>query len=242
MENTAPERRIGVVLLDYANFSADQGDFDPSDWQGLGARDAQSIVSPASWPLPTSFIVPRGATAQATIAGDRVALQAFADAAHALRERCSIVVGGCGFFWAARLDPEIHLPGGVVTSGMELLPYAADLVSGPIGILTYAKAPLERLLRGHPLAGRLRVVELQQLPGWDVFGEDTCPAESVHMATIREAFVQHIRHELTTGQLVDVEALILECGVLPELRPALRTLTPIPIFDAKSYVCALAAE
>jgi hypothetical protein len=37
----------------------------------------------------------------------------------------------------------------------------------------------------------------------------------------------------------DVEALVLECTVLPQLRPVLRTITSVPLFDAMTYTAAV---
>ena len=234
----ADARRIGVVLLDYDHYSADRGDFEPSDAQGVGLLQPGFFESPASWPLPTSYIVARGATASATVAGEAVARQAFAACARELRERCSVVVADCGFMWAARRDADIELPSGVVTSGLELIPHAAQLVSGPVGVLTYSKPDLERLLADYPLAERLRLGELQRLPGWDIFINPD-PTDGLDMGRVGDALVEYLRGQLTDGDLVDVEALVLECTVLPQLRPRLREVTSLPILDAMTYTCGL---
>ena len=62
-------RRIGIVLLDYEHYTADSGDFDPSEDRGIGLMPPGFFESPASWPLPTSYVVARGATPRATVAG-----------------------------------------------------------------------------------------------------------------------------------------------------------------------------
>ncbi len=142
--------------------------------------------------------------------------------------------------FAARLDPAIKLPAATLTSGLELIPHAAELVTGPIGVLTIAKADVERLLADHPLRSRLKIVELQHLPGWNVFVETTVVSEEpIDMEPVRESFTSYVGEQLASGELEGVEALVLECTVLPQLRPQLRELTSVPIFDVLSYACSL---
>lgn len=237
MTEQITDRRIGVVLLDFEHYRADRGDFLPSDIEGLGTAPPGFFESPATWPLPTSFVVARGATAWATISGKEVARRAFANAANELRERCDIVISDCGFMLAARQDPNIELPSGVFTSGLELVTPATELVHGDIGIITFAKGDVERLLADHPAKDRVRIVETQHLPGWKVFADDAMTP--IDMPLVEREFASFVRRELEDGQLAGVEALVLECSVMPQLRPILREITALPIYDVKTYAMSV---
>jgi hypothetical protein len=84
------------------------------------------------------------------------------------------------------------------------------------------------------LAGRLQVVGLQHLPSWGVFLEPS-------YATDGRVDMGRIGDELVGTVPAGVEALILECTILPQLRPLLRTVTDVPLFDAMTYTAAVAA-
>jgi hypothetical protein len=227
--------RLGVVLLDCDHYTSSVGRFTPDDEKGLGSLPAGFFECPATWPVPTTFAVAPGATPSATIEGQDRALEGLAMAAATLAPEVDLIITDCGFFWRARIKPDMGLPGATLISSLDLLDLAAVITSRPIGVLTYSEPNAKRLLAAHPQYERLRIVGLSDQPNWSVFSRrDFARNQQWTMDGIRSELRQVVGDELRSGRLKDIGVVVLECTCFPQFRADLRNITALPILDAAS--------
>lgn len=230
---------LGVVLLDCAHYAERSGRYGPADQRGLGFLPSGFYESPATWPVPTVFLVAEGAEPLPTLRGDGAAIDGLVAAVSSLGSQCDLIVTDCGFLWAARAHAQDRLQGTLLVSGLDLLDLAGIMTSRPIGVLTYSEEHAHQLLSAHLLKDQLEIVGMDTHPIWSGFnapdfatamGYAERPAQ-VHEA-VRSEFVEVISQELRSGRLRDVGVLLLECTIMPQFRPDLRELTTLPILDA----------
>lgn len=238
-DETPRRARVGVVLLDMPHYSPRAGVFDSSATSGLGPLPAGFFDHPRTWPGATAFAVAEGAAAWPTLQGSAEALDGLLSAVARLAPQCDVVLADCGFFWAARRE-QPRLPGNVVLSGLDLLDLALTVSAGEVGIVTYSKPHCEVLIRGHPALDRLRIVGLSDQPSWAYLSRaDHGQLDGWSQDTLRKELVSVLQRERQAGMLRDVNALVLECTVLPQYRAAIRSVIDVPIFDARTLALAL---
>ncbi len=154
---------LGVVLCDLDTYAVDDLECHDDDAPTISDNPVGFFENPRSWPgIPVTYAVARGARVEPLVAGEQVAIDAFRAAAERL-STCSLVITDCGFFYYARGDGPV--PDNVLTSGLDLLPLAATITSGDIGVLTVSSEPAERMLAEHDLRDRLVVAGLEARTG-----------------------------------------------------------------------------
>jgi hypothetical protein len=234
--------RLGIALLDGPRYTEDFGCFDPDAERGLGASQLGFFGCPATWNLPTAYAVARGATARATLDGDAAAAAGLAQAIRRLDGVADLIVSDCGFFWGAR-SAELEADTPLLLSGLDLLPLAATLSDRAIGVLTYSKADAERMLAGHPLAERLRIVGFSEEPSWRPLAPEVCDqpgwnAGQLDRDGLGDDLTRVLAAELDGGALRDAGTLVVECTVIPQFRWRLRQITTLPILDVAAEAMA----
>lgn len=225
---------LGIVLLDCDHLAPGPLTFDPTHHRGLGVLPAGFFECPATWPVPTSYVVAPAATPAATLRGEPAALDGLREAIDVLTPRSDLVITNCGFFWAARSSPRRY-SGAVLVSGFDLLDLAGIMTRAPIGILTYSAERAAELLRSHPLVPRLRIVGVDDCPAWSVLTrDDWVTAGGWTQEDLGRELLAVANHELTAGSLRDVGILLLECTAMPQFREQVRRITTVPILDLAS--------
>jgi hypothetical protein len=234
---TAHPPRLGLILMDQAHARA-SGSADP-------VPDAEappwSYTLPGAWPVPWRAVVAAGAGAEPTLAGDAEAVEAIVAAARELEPDCRLLLGNCGFFWAARarLRESVRTP--VLLSSLDLLDFALAVTAGRVGVLTFDRDSLAAMLARHPGLDRLRLLGLSGLPQWSLLADDDYwERDGWSVDGLRVELRDHLATALAEGGcLGDVGLLVLECTILPYYRPDLRAVTDLPMIDASSIARAL---
>jgi hypothetical protein len=234
--------RLGIAMLDGPRYTEDFGCFEPDVERGLAASQRGFFGCPATWGLPTAYAVARGATARATLDGDADAAAGLAEAVRRLSGVCDLIVSDCGFFWGAR-SAELESRAPLLLSGLDMLPLAATLSDRAIGVLTYSRADAERMLAGHPLSDRLRIVGFSEELSWRPLAPEVCDqpgwsAEQLDREGLGDDLTRVVAAELDGGELRDAGTLVVECTVIPQFRGRLREITTLPILDVAAQVTA----
>jgi hypothetical protein len=236
--------RLGIVLLDLPHLSGSTGSFVPADGAGLGTLPRGALECPATWPIPTEYEVARGATAEATLRGERAAAEGVRDAIAALQGRCDLIIGDCGFFWGARrhVDIESHVP--VLLSVLDILDQVTASTDAPIGVLAFSRELLERMLDSHPARDRLRIVGLSDQPSWSRLEEEEYGLKQGWTTADLEAELDAVMAQSlgSRGALDDAGALLLECTLTPQFRATIRAGTALPLYDVAHLALAVLSD
>lgn len=239
-EQRAGDATIGVVLLDSDHYASRAGRFQPSDEIGLGKLPRGFFECPASWPVPTEFVIAENASAYAVISGESKALEGLEKALTELTPKCDVVVANCGFFWAARHSMTETPPGFALLSGLDFLDMVALTSGDPIGILTYSETGTDRLLRDHQAHERLRIVGVDDMKDWrHLRRDDYVTGGGWSVDGLRSELMERVSRELRGGKLDRVGSIIIECTVMPQFLSGLRALTSVPIFDIATFATSL---
>lgn len=235
---------LGIVVLDLPQKTAEFGRFVPRDRRGLGSLPPGFFESPATWPFPTAYAVAKEAGAQATLRGEEQAVAGVCAAVERLDPVADLIIGDCGFFWAAREAASARAQTPLLLSGLDLLPLAASVTARPVGVLTYSADHLEPMLAGHQLGDRLRILGFSHEPTWHKLSKEGYGSDPTWSATeLRDEFAARVEQALSPEGLLDgIGALVVECTVIPQFRPVLRELTNVPIFDVAAEAVGLLAR
>ena len=228
-------RTLGVILCDLDSYAVDDIDCVEAGAPAISDNPVGFFENPASWPgIPVSYAVARGARVEQLVTGDPVAIDAFWRARERLAH-CSLIITDCGFFYYAR---QSGLPtANTLTSSLDLLPLAATLTRGRIGVLTVSTPLATRLLATDPLFPRLAIVGLEDQPGWDgILTNDHGYGNGWDLTTLRAGVEAVLERECAPGgRLESIGALVLECTLLPEFRRTIAQYTTAPILDIASF-------
>lgn len=238
--NKTHRPRLGIVLLDLPHFSARSGSFEPDDLRGLGTLGPGAFESPATWSLPTVYEVAVGANVEATLGGAAAATEGVREAVRSLDGRCELIIGDCGFFWAASQRFELESRSPAFLSALDLIEPLAHRTSGEIGVLTYSVPHLEQILADHPRRAQLRFAGVAAEPGWSRLGVDEYGLNlDWEMDELEAELEAVLRREFDlSGALHGISALVLECTLIPQFRAAIRRITTAPILDLASLADA----
>jgi len=229
MQAISPNETIRLPHL-----SPEFGSFGPDDSTGLGGLPPGWFECPASWPIPTTYAVASGAGAAATLGGKDAAIRGVAGAVSRLAESSDLIIGDCGFFWAARDRAVFSAGPPVLLSGLELLELAGRGTESDVAVITFSAPALERLLAKHPMRPRLRFVGLSDMPSWShLAAEDYGLSPGWSTEQLGTELTQRLTERLADGSLDGVGSIVVECTVVPQFRAALRELTRLPILDLR---------
>lgn len=232
--------RLGIVLLDLPHQTADFGLFTPDDTRGIGTLPQGWYECPASWPVPTAFAVASGAGATATVRGEPSAGEGVRAAVEHLSDFSDLIIGDCGFFWAARRHAALPRSVPTLISAVDLLEIAGKVTEREIGVLTFSAPHCEELLSKHPMRDRLRIVGVSDQPNWALLAEEDYAVNPAWSSSALEReLTERLSNSRADGTLSDIGALVLECTVMPQFRKALRSVASLPIFDLASTAVAL---
>lgn len=228
-------RTLGVILCDLDSYAVDDLDCVVPGAPAISDNPVGFFENPDSWPgIPVSYAVARGARVEQLVTGDPVAIDAFWRARERLAH-CSLVITDCGFFYYAR---QAGLPtGNTLTSSLDLLPVAATLTNGKIGVLTVSAPLATRMLAADELFPRLTIVGLEDQPGWNgILTNDHAYGNGWDLDTLRAGVEAVLERECAPGgRLANIGALVLECTLLPEFRREIAQYTAAPILDIASF-------
>ena len=232
--------RLGIVLLDLPHLKGDFGAFAPNDPIGLGTLPTGWFEAPSTWPFSTVYACAAGATAEATLAAEPASVSAVAAAVGRLSDSADLIIGDCGFFWAASETAHRATTTPLLLSALNLLDFAAATTRKDIGVLTFSAQDLERLFSDHPLRGRLRIIGVSNQPNWAALRKDDYGLRrSWSHRALGVELLEVLIAALPDGSLADIGCLVLECTVMPQFRGVLRRATALPIFDVASTARAL---
>lgn len=223
--------RLGVVMLD-GDYVVEKRDFsDPFDAPPHLALPAGYMNQPDFWPVPTAFAVAAGATVRELFNGTSAALEGVVAAVDRLAQHCDLIVGDCGYMYWVVERSLLKADTPALLSGLQLLPSALESTCRPVGVLTASRAATEEMLAGHPQRSRMRIVGLDQQPGWAALTRDDWITLHPAVEQLRAELFDVCLHERQAGAFADVGALVLECTVLPRFRTELSTALALPTWD-----------
>ncbi|WP_404430883.1 hypothetical protein LG299_12960 [Microbacterium lacus] len=228
-------RKLGVILCDLDSYAVDDISCVQPDATAISDNPVGFFENPRSWGgLPVSYAVARGARVEQLVTGDPVAIDAFWAARERLAD-CSLIITDCGFFYYARQSAR-PAPN-TLTSSLDLLPMAATMTDGAIGVLTVSAPLAEKLLENHRLAPRLTIVGLEDQPGWDgILTNDHAYNNGWNYQTLRDGVNAVLERECAPGgRLADIGVLVLECTLLPALRDDILRHVNVPTLDIASF-------
>lgn len=229
------EPRLGIALLSSAHYQATSGSFLPTHDRGLGELPPGWFESPRTWPVPTEYVVPTAASAEAVLRGELPAMRSFSAAVEQIRDRVTLTIADCGFYWAARRYPGLLDNAGRILFSLDLLPVACDVAPGHVVVLTYSAEHAAHLLRDHPLRHRLQLVGLSDLPTWrKVRPDDFVIAGGWTTAGLRAEMCARLVALAHDGAFDAVAAVVLECTILPQFKSDIAGIIGAPTFDAGS--------
>ncbi|WP_439360410.1 hypothetical protein [Bradyrhizobium sp. DASA03007] len=196
------------------------------------------FTHPDFWPVPTAFAIAPGAFGQAILDGTPTALAGIAKAVDRLSQHCDLIVGGCGYMYAARSLVRSDTP--TLLSGLQLLPNALDSTRLPIGVLTYNRASTEKMLGSRPDLSRLRIVGVDHLPNWSMFARpDLVTNWQVNPEQLRAEILELCLQERHDGAFAEIGSLVLECTAMPQFRMDLTRTLRLPIWDIAAVARSL---
>lgn len=237
LEPPPPGPRLGIILMDQGHARADCSERPTPP----GETPPWTYTLAGTWPGPWRAAIASGAGAEATLAGEEAAVAGVVEAARRLEPDCQLLLGNCGFFWAARerLREAVRVP--VLLSSLDLLDFALRLTTADVGVITFDRPALAAMLGDHPEAGRLRLLGLSELPQWSALAaDDYCERGGWSEEGLRRELRDRVAESLGEGgELAGATLLVLECTILPHYRPALREVTDLPLVDATGIARAL---
>jgi hypothetical protein len=238
-DHPAPRPRLGLILLDQEHARSGTSGSPPAG----DALPPWSYTSPDAWSVPWTAAVAEGARSAAALAAEPAAVEAVARAARRVAPEADLLVGNCGFFWAARERVRTATRTPTLLSSLDMLDLALGATAGDVGVITFSEPALERLLEHHPARSRLRLLGLAELPQWSVLAhDDYMTRDGWSVEGLGRELCDHVTRALKpNGGLAEARLLVLECTVLPYYRPALRKMTSLPVVDVKTIAEALLA-
>lgn len=208
-----------------------------------GERSMWPANNPDFWPVPLRTAVAENTDTPSMVTAAPAAVQGVVAAARRLDEQVDLIVGGCGFMWAAkdRLAGATSTP--VIASTLDLLDFVLGMSSEPVGVITYSAAALGRLVEDHPERARIRLLGLDDLPAWSALGRtDYVARGGWSRAELGRELVGRLAESLGDGgELAAVNAILVECAAVPVFRAEIRSVTPLPVFDVFSLAAAAMA-
>ncbi|WP_310963944.1 aspartate/glutamate racemase family protein [Nocardioides terrisoli] len=229
------QRRLGIILLDSSHYTTSFLHCEPGD-PGPGLLPLGYWECPATWPVPSTYTVARGATPSAVIGGDPGALAGVQRASGLLEPRCSMVIADCGFFFS--FATSLTQPSRLVTT-LHLLDLATTAAGRrPVVVLTYDARAAATLLRDHPTRRRLHFLGLDSLSTWQELGsEDWALRVRDGAALLRFELVQRLEQSDVRELADQAGAVLVECTLLSPLIDDIRGAFPgLPLFDLAALV------
>lgn len=230
--------RLGIVLNDYPG-ALDTADLpDPFNAVARPGTLPGSFANPAFWPVPTAYAAAPGTTGMEMIDGTSSAIHGIAEAIRRLAPHCDLIVGQCGYMYAARSQIPLTTP--TLLSGLELLPNALASTPRPVGVLTFNRLGTEKMLAGHPDLSRLRIVGVDDQPSWSVIWEqDLITKQRLNHEQMRVELLEVCMRERRNGAFSDIGALVLECTAMPQFRRDIVSALRLPVWDIAAVAKAL---
>lgn len=224
---------LGIILMDQA--AALEG-----DWAELKKRRYNSpwaVQDPNFWQAELSTAIAAYTDSADVLAATPRAIRGIADAARRLDGNTDLIIGNCGFFWAARHELKGSTATPVFVSGLDLLDLALGSTKGPVGIVTYSKSALDLLLNEHPQYDRIKMVGLDDMPHWTaISATDFMAKDDWTFPGLADELSERLTEAMQPGHVLDgVTLLILECTALPNFREVIREVTTMPILDIVSF-------
>lgn len=230
---------LGIVLME--DDAAVEGS--PQEFAARGVTKPWVVQDPDHWGLPIRTAVAAGATAGPLLGGEPDALRGVVEAVRRLDGKADLIIGNCGFMWAAREQLVGSTATPAVLSGLDLLDVALRMTSRSVGVVTYSASSLDPLLAGHPERERICRVGLEDLPDWAaISAPDFMERGGWSLDGLAAQLCERLARELADGgELADAGVLVLECTALPNLRSAIRSVTRMPVLDVVSFGAAALA-
>lgn len=222
--------RLGIINLQYDG-ALDTADLpNPFNASAPPGLPPGFFMDPEFWPVPTAFAVAPGAIGTAITEGTPTAIAGIAAAVERLARHCDLIVGNCGYMYAARSQVQSDTP--TLLSALQLLPNALESTRRPVGVLTFNRAATEKMLASHPDRSRLRIVGVDDQPGWSlIWTRDSMINGQLNVDLLRTELLGVCLKERHTGAFKDIGSLVLECTAMPQFSADLVAVLALPIWD-----------
>ncbi|MEU6646096.1 hypothetical protein ABZ863_26600 [Saccharomonospora sp. NPDC046836] len=230
---TEPAKAVGVVLM--ADDSAVEGT--PEQLSAVEYRLPWVVQDPAFWPLPLHTVMAKDADSEALLGHATRGVDSVVDSAKSLDGKVQLIIGNCGFMWAAAKEISESVATPTITSGLHLLNLALDMTSQQVAVLTYDANSLRPLLQDHEQFNRLSIVGFNDLPDWAAIE----PADYMERGGwtidgLRQQLVDRLEEAFASGgDLSSSRIIVLECTGLINFRTEIREVTGRPVLDIVSF-------
>ncbi|MFF5987580.1 aspartate/glutamate racemase family protein [Prauserella flavalba] len=227
---------VGVILMD-----------DESAVEGTPAEQCDkeyllpwAVQDPAAWPVPLHTVMAKGADSETLLQHTAGSVQSVVDSARKLDGQVQLIIGNCGFMWAAKEQVQELVGTPTITSGLDFLDLALGMTNQQVGLITYSAESLTALLKDHEQRDRLRILGLSDMPDWAAIA----PADYMErggwtMDGLREQLLDRLVHAFAeNGELAGVKILVLECTGLANFRSEIRKVSRVPVLDIVSIAIA----
>ncbi|MBB4367103.1 hypothetical protein GGD65_008179 [Bradyrhizobium sp. CIR18] len=230
--------RLGVINLDAFGYPNTIDLPDPFSGPPPEADEPPgNFINRSFWPVPVAYAIAPG-TWGALAEGKAGAIESIARAAERLAPHCDLIVGNCGGMYYARSLIKTTTP--VLLSAIDLLPYALESTTLPVGILSVSKNFTEKMLADHPGLPRLRIVGVGHQPTWADITQDwyvrrprMCPHD------LRKELLEVCLCERERGAFKDIGAVVLECTAMPQFRKDVVAALRLPTWDIAAFAKGL---
>ncbi|MBB4367104.1 hypothetical protein GGD65_008180 [Bradyrhizobium sp. CIR18] len=235
--------RLGVINLDGLGYP-DTIDL-PDPFSGPPPEPDEpsgNFINRSFWPFPVAYAIAAGTWGGELAEGQQAAIESVAEAAERLAPHCDLIVGNCGGMYYARRLIKTRTP--ALLSALELLPYALESSTLPVGILTMSKDFTEKMLKsmhaGDPGLSRLRIVGVSDQPAWGSINRDWYVRKPrISPEDLRREILEVCLRERDAGAFKNIGSIVLECTAMPQFRQDVVAALRLPTWDIAAFAKGL---